>query len=540
MPVRMIIKKSKMLRKLFLLAASVFVISSLQAQIGVTYASKMKMERALELISTNYVDPLPEDALIEDAIIGILRELDPHSSYIRAEDLKAVNEDLVGNFEGIGIQFNILDDTIVVVWPIPDGPSEKLGIQAGDRIVIIDGENVAGTGITNDVVIKGLRGPKGTKVTVKIKRNGAGELLEYRITRDKIPLYSIDAAYMATPEIGYIRLSRFSAGSAAEFSSNLKKLQSEGMKDLILDLRNNHGGYLNVAIDLADEFLGKDKKIVYTQGMRSPRRDWFATPKGGFEKGKLAMLIDDGSASASEIVAGAVQDWDRGLIIGRRSYGKGLVQREFGLPDGSAMRLTVARYYTPTGRSIQKPYADGLEAYRHEISERYESGEVIDPTTLDFPDSLKYYTPNKRVVYGGGGIMPDIFMPLDTTYNSAYSRDLLRKGTFTEFALAYANGHREELMKRYPDVAEFAKGFDVKAIMPEFIAKSESMGVAADEAGLEQSRPVIEQRLKALIARNLWNSSAYFQVINQIDPVFLKAVEAIEGETFREMGVAHK
>lgn len=500
----------------------------------------MKLERAIELIMSEYVEGQKESALVTTAIEGMLQDLDPHSVYIPAEDLKAVNEDLVGNFEGVGIQFEILEDTIVVVWPIPEGPSEKLGIQAGDKIVFIEEENVGGTGIENEGVIKRLRGPKGTKVNVKIKRSGEPQLLEYTITRDKIPLYSIDAGYMATPEIGYIRLSRFSAQSANEFKDHLKKLQDQGMQNLILDLRGNHGGYLNVAIELADEFLGDDKLIVYTEGLHSPKHDFLATGRGGFEKGKLAVLIDDGSASASEIVSGAVQDLDRALVIGRRSFGKGLVQREFALPDGSAMRLTVARYYTPTGRCIQKPYEEGLEAYRDEITARYEHGELMHADSIRFPDSLKYYTSNKRLVYGGGGIMPDIFVPLDTSFNSDYFRDLLRKGVFNEFALSYVNANRPQLLQQYPTVAQFTSEFVVKPLMTDFVAKGERLGVPFDTAGMTQSEKYIEQRLKALIARNLWNTSAYYQVINQIDPVVAKATEAIEGETFKEMGVAYK
>jgi carboxyl-terminal processing protease len=530
--------KKRFMSRARITAILFFALPGLVAAQEVSYGAQMKMLRAIELIHSEYVDTLQEDKLVQDAIEGMLKQLDPHSVYIPAEERQAVNEELLGNFEGVGIQFDILDDTIVVVWPIPDGPSEKLGIQAGDRIVFIEGENVGGTGIDNDGVIKRLRGPKGTKVSVQIKRSGVKKLLDYSITRDKIPLYTIDAAYMATPEIGYIRLSRFSATSAREFRESLGRLQALGMKSLILDLRQNHGGYLHTAIELADEFLDRSNLIVYTEGLHTPRQEHSATSRGGFEKGKLAVLIDDGSASASEIVSGAIQDRDRGLVIGRRSYGKGLVQREFDLPDGASMRLTVSRYYTPAGRCIQKPYDEGVEAYREETYNRYLSGEVMHADSMKFPDSLKYYTSKKRVVYGGGGIMPDIYVPLDTAGNSDYFRDLLRKGTFTDFALAYVMVHRDALTAQFADPAAFATGFDVAHIMPELIAKGEAQGVPFDSAGFEQSHTYIQQRLKGLIARNLWNSSAMFQVVNQIDPVFLKAVEAIEGETFREMGVA--
>lgn len=525
---------------IFFVAAIATLPVGVYAQQPLTTESRMKMERAMELILNEYVEGQDQDVLVETAIEGMLRQLDPHSVYIPAQDLKAVNEDLVGNFEGVGIQFEILEDTIVVVWPIPEGPSEKLGIQAGDKIVYIEEENVGGTGITNDGVIKRLRGPKGTKVKVRIMRNHSRDLLEYTITRDKIPLYSIDAAYMATPEIGYIRLSRFSAQSASEFRDHLRRLVDQGMKNLILDLRGNHGGYLNVAIELADEFLGNNKLVVYTEGLHSPRHEHTATGRGGFEKGKLAVLIDDGSASASEIVSGAIQDLDRGLVIGRRSFGKGLVQRDFELPDGSALRLTIARYYTPAGRCIQKPYEDGREAYLDEKNQRYLRGELMHPDSVHFPDSLKYYTENKRVVYGGGGIMPDVFVPLDTSFNSNYFRDLLRQGIFNDFALAYVNAHRVELLQQYKTVTEFSQKFEIKPLMHDFIAEAEEHGVPFDTLGMERSGPYIEQRLKALIARNLWNTSAYFQVVNALDPVVTKAVEAIEGETFREMGVAWK
>lgn len=377
---------------------------------GSSNLSIYKVVRFLQYVSSDYVDTINIDKLADDAIIEILRNLDPHSVYITKEDVRAMNEPLEGNFEGIGVEFNILNDTLMVVNPIPGGPSERVGIMAGDRIVDIDGTKVAGIGLKNSDVFKMLRGTKGTNVTVQIMRKGLAELLEFNITRDRIPIYSLDAAYMVQPRIGYIKLNRFALTTEEEFLEALNKLKKERMQDLILDLRGNGGGFLNASVALADHFLDDNKLIVYTEGRTSPKTDFMSTRNGEFKKGRLVILIDEGSASASEIVAGAVQDWDRGIIIGRRSFGKGLVQNQLPLPDGSMIRLTVARYHTPTGRVIQKPYNFGeLESYYNDLNIRYQKGEYFSVDSIAIPDSLKYQTLQKsRVVYGGGGIMPEI------------------------------------------------------------------------------------------------------------------------------------
>jgi|SRR5688572_990491 len=511
--------------------------SSVQAQ----SMQARKMDALLQMIDYAYVDTANQDALAEAAITAMLKDLDPHSVYIPAKELKEMNEPLVGKFEGVGIQFNIFEDTIMVTQTIPGGPSEKIGIRAGDRIVKIDNEMVAGIKITNSDVMKKLRGDKGTKVTVAIFRRGEANLLDFEITRDKIPLFSIDASYMATPEIGYIKISRFADTTVEEFKEALAKLQGKGMKSLILDLTGNGGGYLNRAIELADEFLSDNKKIVYTEGRTSPKQEYFSSSIGGFEKGKLIVLIDESSASASEIVSGAIQDWDRGLIIGRRSFAKGLVQKPFPLPDGSAVRLTVARYYTPSGRCIQKSYEEGDEEYELDISNRYKHGELYSADSIKFVDSLKYYTQAKRVVYGGGGIMPDIFVPLDTSMNSKYHSDLIRKSVLYEFALSYTDNNRKTLLSDYPDITVFRNKFVVDdKLMNDVIAYGEKKGVPKDSAGYQTSYSLMKVQLKSLIARDLWNTDAYWQVINDINPFYTKAVESMKNDTFDKMKIAEK
>jgi carboxyl-terminal processing protease len=445
------------------------------------------------------------------------------------KELKEANEPLQGNFEGIGIQFNILNDTIVVVSPIPGGPSEKLGIMAGDKIVKIEGKNVAGIGITNSQVIKTLRGPKGTKVNVTIYRKG--KLIDFTIVRDKIPIYSVDASYMIDDEVGYIKLNRFAQTSIRELEEAIKKLQAKGMKRIILDLTGNVGGYLHVAVQLADEFLDEGKLIVYTEGLHSPRQEFRSTARGLLEKGKVVIMVDEGSASASEIVSGAIQDWDRGILVGRRTFGKGLVQKTFSLPDGSAIRLTTARYYTPSGRSIQRPYNKGVKEYYKEITKRFQHGELIHADSIKFPDSLKYYTKNGRVVYGGGGIMPDFFVPLDTTHNSKLYTDILRKGLINEFVLQYMDQHREELKSQYPNKETFKERFNVEgSLWNQLIEYVQQNNVEVKEDHLKKSGPTLKVILKAVVARNLFDISAYYYIINEINPIFLKSKEIIKND----------
>lgn len=454
-----------------------------------------------------------------------------------------MNEPLEGKFEGVGIQFNLLKDTILVVSPISGGPSEKVGIRSGDKIVTIDGEVVAGVGFKNKDVMNSLRGPKGTKVTVGIYRRGENELLEFEITRDKIPIYSVDAAYMINDKTGYIKVNRFAAQTIKEFRAGLDSLKEMGAKNLVLDLRGNSGGYLNTAIQLADEFLEEDRLIVYTQGRAAPKSETFATKKGGFEKGKLAVLIDEGSASASEIVSGAVQDWDRGIIVGRRSFGKGLVQKPFMLPDGSAVRLTVSRYYTPSGRCIQKPYEDGdkKDYYRSDMEARMESGEFYSMDSIKVDESLKYETNNGRLVYGGGGIIPDIFVPIDTTEGSNYYSKLIRKGIFYDFTLSYMDSHREELKEAYSGIKDFKESFQVNdELLENLFSYADEEGLERNEEDIEVSGRRIQNLMKAYIARNLYGTGAYYQIIHELDDGLSIALEAIEDDTFKKLKLSYK
>ena len=505
-------------------------------------AQAQKFSTLLYYIDEIYVDSVSAHDLVETAIVGMLEEMDPHSVYIPAEELQAADEPLNGNFEGVGIQFNIFKDTIMVVSPIAGGPSEKLGILAGDRIVTVDGEMVAGVGVTNKDVQRLLKGPKGTMVTVGIKRSGERKLLEFEIIRDKIPIYSVDAAFMVAPGIGYIKVNRFAKTTMEELMTALADLKAEGMEDLILDLQGNGGGMLRTATHMADTFLSDDKLLVYTEGRAFPKEETFAFRRGGFEEGRLCVLIDQGSASASEIVSGAVQDWDRGLIIGRRSFGKGLVQRPVNLPDGSAVRLTVQKYYTPSGRCIQKPYDEGVDAYRQEKFERYASGELLSLDSLDLPDSLQYETLIKgRTVYGGGGILPDVFVPLDTTDNSAYFSSILRKGLDNRFALTYVDSLRTELEARFPDEDSYVDSFTLtQAEIDDFIAFVAEQGIEFNEEDWARSGHAIELRLRAMIGRNLHDGSTFYRIISELNESLTRAIEVLQDGTFDRSNLAHR
>ncbi|MFC2111075.1 S41 family peptidase [Bacteroidota bacterium] len=504
--------------------------------------TELKFNKALQTIASNYVDTVNQPQLVEHAIKAMIKELDPHSVYLTKKELDKANESLIGNFDGIGVTYQIIDDTIYIISTVRGGPSEKSGVLAGDRFIKIDGEEAIGSKIDNNYVQKKLRGKKGSEVIVNIYRKSTKENLEITIKRDKIPIYSVDAYFMLTTEIGYIKINRFAKNTMKEYQMGLIQLQFSGMKHLVLDLRGNSGGYLNTATNLADEFLEKDKLIVYTEGINNPKHTYNATVKGSFEKGKLVVLINEGSASASEIVAGAIQDWDRGLILGRMSFGKGLVQRPFYLPDGSAIRLTTARYYTPTGRCIQKPYSDGVDKYRKELSERYKHAEHINADSIDFPDSLKYYTPNKRIVYGGGGIMPDIFIPLDTTRDSKYYISLRDKGLLNLFILKYIDNNRENLKKEYPTYEVFAKDFNLNnGFFDSFLKFSIEKGVQKDDDGLEKSRKYIQYQLKALMARTMFENSNYYNVNVDIDDDIQKAIEIINKKRmFKKMDISYK
>lgn len=459
----------------------------------------MKMYQVLNLINDNYVEKPDMPKLVEKAIVPMLAELDPHSMYISAKDVQKANEALNGNFDGIGVSFQIMKDSIHVVDVIRGGPSEKVGIQAGDIIVKVDGKVATGDTITNNFVYKNLRGKKGTVAKVDIRRRGKKETLHFDITRDKIPINSIDTYFMIDKKTGYIRLDRFSRTTMEEFRKSITDLKDQGMTQLVFDLRGNGGGYLDVAVALADEFLPEDKLIVYTQGISSPYRAFNSTKGGSFEKGRLVILIDEYSASASEIVSGAIQDWDRGLVIGRRSFGKGLVQRVFQLNDGAQMRLTTARYYTPSGRCIQKPYKDGLEAYYKDLANRYSHKEMINPDSISLPDSVKFYTSQKRVVYGGGGIIPDFFIPVDTTRMSDYWINLNSKGLINRFALEWTEKHRSDVLSKYPDYSNFAEAYSSFGIEEEFAQYAEKQGVEKTKIRGEWARSWIVDYLNKAI-----------------------------------------
>lgn len=498
------------------------------------------MATFLNLLDNYYVEDANVDSLVEIGITEILKKLDPHSVYMNAEEIKKANEPLEGNFEGVGIQFQIYQDTIQVVHVIAGGPSQKVGVQDGDKIVFVDTANVAGIGINNDGVFKKLRGKKGTKVMLKIKRPGESDLLSFEIIRDKIPIFAIGAQYMATPEIGYVKLERFSATATEETQAAIDSLKKLGAKKIILDLTSNGGGYLNQAHALSDLFLSNGKLVVYSEGRSQPRIDLNATSEGNFEKGDLVIMVDQNTASASEIVSGAVQDWDRGLVVGRRTYGKGLVQKGYSLPDMSVVRLTMAHYYTPSGRNIQKSYAKGVDKYHEDIEERYESGELFDSSKIKIIDSTKYYTNSKRIVYGGGGVTPDIFVGLDTSWASKFYGKLVRSGSFNQFVLDYINNNRTTLEKTYPNVATYIKNFNIDStFLNKFYAFAKNKKVEPDSAeNYTRSIPTIQNQLKGLIAQDLFNGSAYYQITNEQNPIYVRALNAFTDGSFQKYGIA--
>ena len=486
-----------------------------------------KINEVINYVGQHYVDTISRDNLEEKSITGLLQSLDPHSVYITPAEFHDANDPLLGGFEGIGVQFRIERDSIMVINPVSGGPSEKLGIRAGDRIVKIDGKNVASVKIKNNDVLRKLKGKKGTKVNVSIFRKGVKGLLDFTITRDVIPIYSLDVAYMAAPGIGYIRLNNFSATTHDEMEKALKDLDSRGMKKLIFDLRGNGGGRLQAAIDVADEFLPKGKLIVYTQGAHHPRKMAFATSEGLFEQGELVVLIDEWSASASEIVAGAIQDNDRGTIIGRRSFGKGLVQEELDFKDGSAIRVTISRYYTPTGRCIQKSYRNGSEDYYNDYYHRILSGEMENPDSIHFADSLRFKTPGGKTVYGGGGIMPDIYVAMGKDTLLYYYNTLANKGLIYQFAFDYTDRNRAKL--NFRSFAEYnQKFFITDAIYNDFIRSTEKSGIKREGKNLSASDAKIKVLLKAYIGRNILDNPGFYPLLNSIDEPFLKALSTLE------------
>jgi carboxyl-terminal processing protease len=492
------------------------------------HSSVGKIDNVLDFIEQNYVDTINRDKLEEKTLIAMLNQLDPHSEYIPAADLQHVNEPLQGNFDGIGVDFNVFNDTLCVIHPIPGGPSEKVGVMPGDRIIKVDGKKISGVKITNKKIYEVLRGKKGTKVVVSIKRANTKELIDFTITRGEIPIYSVEVSFMATADVGYIKINRFAAETYEEFRKGFNKLSKAGMKKLILDLRGNGGGYLNAAVDICDEFLSKGMKIVYTKGKASAMKTYFATEKGSFENAALTVLIDEGSASASEIVSGALQDNDRATIIGRRSFGKGLVQEQIEIPDGSAIRLTIARYYTPSGRCIQKSYSKGLEAYYSEEYDRFDNGEMLSADSIHFADSLKFKTAGGKTVYGGGGIMPDIFVPLDTSYRTSYLNKVSYKGILSDFAFKYTDKHRTELMA-YKSGANFNKSFVVTpAMLEDFVAYAQKGGVEKNDVQFKKSAVYLSNQLKALIGRNVYDNDSYFPWILSYDRVFGAALKELQ------------
>lgn len=490
-----------------------------------------KLSHAQKIISMYYVDDVDNGKLVTDAIVAMLKDLDPHSTYTNPDETKELTTPLEGKFSGIGISFNMVNDSVYVISTIAGGPSEKVGMLPGDRIVSADDTILSGVGRGRNEITPVLRGPKGSKVNLKVQR-GVRQI-DFKVTRDDIPLYSVDASYMVDGKTGYIRIARFAEDTAKEVAQAIAKLKSKGMVDLILDLEDNGGGYLGSAYEIAGMFLRKGDMIVYTRGQKMPPADYYATADGMFDDGKVVVLVNQYSASASEILAGALQDNDRGLVVGRRTFGKGLVQRPFLLPDGSMIRLTTARYYTPSGRCIQKPYTSGdRKEYDLDILNRFNSGELSNADSVHLPDSLRYTTlRSKRTVYGGGGIMPDRFVPIDTTMYSDYYRDLVAKGVINQYVLSYMDKNRNALKKKYRNTDKFIKGFEMS---PEMVSGLVERGmkdsVMLDSAGLERSLPMIKTIVKGLLLRDLYDDAYYFQVSNGMNPVFLKAMELINND----------
>lgn len=526
-------KKMKYLAAAVICAAATFGISAQYSRSNSASRQQQKLLMVENIVNNLYVDNVDEEKIVENAVRGILENLDPHSSYSTKEETTSSQETMQGSFSGIGIQFNMQKDTLYVVQTIAGGPSEKVGILPGDRFIAVDDSIIAGRKLKNTDIMKRLRGPKGTKVNIKVKRGSNAELLEFRITRDDIPLNSIDAVYMADGKTGYIRLSRFAATSYKEFKDAITKLKRQGMQQLILDLTDNGGGYMQIAAQIANEMLNRGNLIVYTQGRKSPRQNLNADGSGTFRTQKVVVMINQFSASASEILSGAVQDWDRGVVVGRRSFGKGLVQREFLLPDSSSFRLTIARYYTPSGRNIQKPYVKGdREDYDKDIIDRYNHGELQSADSIHFADSLKHTTLRlHRTVYGGGGIMPDVFVPLDTTQYTDYHRRLVAKGIIPQFALRYVDKNRADLKAQYPDAQKFIKEFTVTdEMLNNLVDAGKAEKVDFDKSQFAKSKEMLRTFVKAAIANDLFSTGAYFQIVNEQNDIYKEALSIINDD----------
>ena len=507
--------------------------SSMAQRINLGSDSPIRKLQIAEMAITNlYVDSVDEKKLVEDGIRGMIEKLDPHSSYSTAKETKQMNEPLQGSFEGIGVQFNMVQDTLLVIQPIVNGPSERVGILAGDRIVSVNDTAIAGVKMSKEDIMKWLRGVKGSKVKLGIVRRGIAGTLKFTVIRDKIPVKTLDAAYMIRPQVGYIRIGNFGLTTYNEFMDAVEGLKVLGMKDLILDLQENGGGYLMAAVQIANEFLHHDDLIVYTQGRRVPRQDYRADGKGKLVDGKVLVLINEYSASAAEIVTGAIQDQDRGEVVGRRSFGKGLVQRPIDFADGSMIRLTIAHYYTPSGRCIQKPYKKGEALdYAMDIEKRFKHGELYSADSIHFADSLKYKTLRKqRIVYGGGGIMPDYFVPLDTTLYTQFHRQLAARSYIINANLKYIDNNRKQLKKQFATFGDFNVRYEVPQSFVDDVLQMAAKDKIKpkDDKELQATLPQLRRQLKALVARDLWDMSEYFQVINETNPIVEKAVELMK------------
>ena len=531
-----------------ILFAALFLCPSFGEGVGVGFSALLaqngdprelairKLLQSTIMINQMYVDTVNMERQVEDAITGMLSKLDPHSTYTNATDTKKMNEPLQGTFDGIGVQFNMLEDTLVVIQPVAKGPSEKVGILAGDRIITVNDTAIAGVKMSRENIMARLRGPKGTKVRLGIIRRGIKDVLSFTVKRDKIPVNTLDAAYIIRPGVGLVRFSSFGATTHDEVSEAIKRLQGEGMQNLILDLQGNGGGYLNAAAELASEFLPHGEMIVYTRGRDNINMGEFRSSGGGlFTQGRIIVLVDEYSASAAEILAGAIQDHDRGTIIGRRTFGKGLVQRPINLEDGSMIRLTIARYYTPSGRCIQKPYEKGnAKSYARDVIDRYNRGELTNADSIHFPDSLRYKTlRHGRTVYGGGGIMPDIFVPLDTTRFTRLHRELNARSYIVNTSLHYIDKNRKRLQKTYSNFDEFFQKFTFpREELDQMLSEAEKKDSlhAKDDEELQKTIHTASLILKGLVARDLWDMSEYFQVIYEEDPVVLQALELLHKE----------
>lgn len=519
-----------MKRYITILISAVVMVSTAVAR---EMTSENKLRYANSIIERFYVDSVDTQHVAEEAIIAMLKTLDPHSQYSNVEETRELTEPLQGNFSGIGIQFNMMNDTLYVIQTVAGGPSERVGVQAGDRILEANDTIIAGVKMKNNDIMKRLRGPRGTICRVKVLRKGSPEPIEFRITRDNIPIYSVDAAYIAEPGVGYIKVARFAETTADEVRQAVKKLQKQGMKHLVLDLEMNGGGYLNAAVEMAEMFLNRHDLIVYTKGDKVPYSEYRSESKPLLPSdARVVVMADQYSASASEILSGAIQDHDRGLIVGRRTFGKGLVQRPFPFPDGSMIRLTVARYYTPSGRCIQKPYADGEDAYELDLVNRYKSGELTNADSTKVDASQTFQTLRRgRTVYGGGGISPDVFVPLDTTNVTPYSRDVIARGVLNTFCIKYVEAHRSELKSVYKSDRDYVDRFEVTPdIMQQFVAAATKEGVEYNEANFKESESLLKSYIKAIIGRDLFEQGTYYMVMNPENNVYQEALRVITNE----------